>query len=121
MENEEQNSIANVTSGAPASRDALADVEAGRELDALIDERCFGIRRAIAGFHGAPFYSTDIAAAWQVVERLLATFPPFVLWCNAKYTIAQIWDADDNEIANERGETAPLAICRAALKAVGEK
>lgn len=128
-------------------------MEAGRELDALVAEKVMGKKtRRLSGnlycweydgdyknLHGLaqpiPAYSTDLSAAWEVVEKL----------CN--------WDVDDNmlvlqgqgpdlekkrspdgeapqwweaEIAGTWGkvmveaETAPLAICLAALKAIAE-
>lgn len=64
-------------------------------------------------FYG-PHYSTDIAAAWQVVEKL--NKDDFYM------------DYDINEYRCqfkkgrqmfERAETAPLAICKAALRTVG--
>jgi len=126
-------------------------MKAGRELDMLIAEKVFGRERMLARFgfeHGEPeyhwgypmghdradHYSTNISAAWKVVEKL----------CN--------WDVDDNMLVLEgqgpdiekkelpdgeaqqwwkadiagiaghnvgEADTAPLAICLAALRAVG--
>ena len=64
-------------------------------------------------------YSTDIAAAWQVVEKLTCTtkqwfhLNQFSTGCNAIFQN----DAYDGYDAESDAETAPLAICRAALKA----
>jgi len=129
-------------------------MEAGRELDALVAEKVMGKKVRILSnslfcweydgeyenLYGLaqpiPAYSTDISAAWQVVEKL----------CN--------WDVDDNMLilkgqgpdiedkgpdredprdwqwweaeingtwgkVEAQAETAPLAICLAALKAKG--
>ena len=79
-------------------------------------------------------YSTDIAAAWEVVEKL-----GFSIWCAGGPDVwewgAGYWDWEDGKqdllvyvlednAASERlspiSATAHLAICRAALKAMGE-
>ena len=72
-----------------------------------------------------PYYSTDIADAWKVVERLdYKSHTNFSL-----YTIGANWFCFfkeenvkmDYSWVNEyeaRADTAPLAICRAALKTV---
>jgi len=65
----------------------------------------------------APHYSTDIAAAWKVVERLLEkdriSSISFGGWDNKQYTtyVVSIYNFD------EEASKAPLAICRAALRA----
>lgn len=100
-------------------------MEAGRELDALIAEKVMGFPLEI--IRGAPYpecprhYSTDIAAAWEVVEkddgwghdwrvkRWVSSSKPYS--CTAERT------ADGQNFYAE-AETAPLAICLAALKAV---
>lgn len=99
---------------------SVDEMEAGRELDVLVAEKVMGwesiilapkarrgYRRAVgcppqpAGQQmiaiAVPFYSTDDAAAQLVVERL----------------------AEMHREMDTRIEIVPLAICRAALKAVG--
>jgi hypothetical protein len=76
-------------------------------------QQCFGV---------VPFYSTDIAAAWEVVEKLHEiaakgiiieqTFGGQWMVCIG-HNIGNVCDNKPIEC-----ETAPLAICRAALKAV---
>jgi hypothetical protein len=80
-----------------------------------------------------PCYSTDIAAAWQVVEKIAARNGDTVVSVThnsrdgeriggeEKYfcTIEDI--SDGIEEWEAEGVTAPLAICRAALKAVADK
>jgi hypothetical protein len=119
-------------------------MEAGPELDALVAEKVMGwsvCDTADGGKAGiaprqtcsavrVPPYSTDISAAWQVVERLCTTYPglgvggPFAnrfvlevpnnepLACKARF-------CHQGHVNEAGGEAAPLAICRAALKAVG--
>jgi hypothetical protein len=66
-----------------------------------------------------PHYSTDIAAAWQVVEHLftrglrlsLNAFGGDPWW-------AEFADEGYEHGAQAPADTAPLAICRAALAAV---
>jgi len=64
------------------------------------------------GYDDVPDYSTDIAAAWRVVEKF------------DHYTITKYGDlyiqVEVEQLLNavSRADTVPLAICRAALKAV---
>ena len=62
---------------------------------------------------GAPPYSTDPAAAWQVVEKMTA---------DGAHLFAMSRDRDGRyfveiEYHGVYADTAPLAICRAALRA----
>lgn len=61
-------------------------------------------------------YSTDIAAAWEVLEKYLAEGNDIELMYCKEYGC---WNACLVDIAAENGDTAPLAICLAALKAKG--
>lgn len=101
----------------------------GRELDALVAENVFGIESTTISPTGIdvlvkkgtvrpiPHYSTNIAAAWEVVERF------------SYFTITQskldkeLYHAEFKGRLGEffiaEGESAPHAICLAALKAVG--
>lgn len=111
----------------------------GREMDARVAEKVFGLEVMddfpevfAVGADGANavvrkymrHYSTDISAAWEVVEKLRSDR----LWFTMMQDNTDIWD-----VKLWRGEskgwfptveyygnapTAPLAICRAALKAV---
>jgi hypothetical protein len=70
-------------------------------------------------------YSTDIAASWQVVEKvhsrnlivLVELWPSDV----AKYEVMVERLQDQKPFVFETADTAPLAICRAALLAVMDK
>ena len=71
-------------------------------------------------------YSTSIAAAWEVVEKLRVKFPlvkvesrPNQRWQCEVYFPNPSGGLPSPDIAIEEADTAPLAICRAALKAVG--
>ena len=120
----------------------IDNLPAGRELDALIAEKVFGSPKPTVAFDnvhicspdgvwawiatkadGSDFdwrpllpYSRDIAAAWEVVEKMR----------NYCFTIGNLpsgyWNASFHGtvdvVGSDTAETAPLAICRAALKAV---
>ena len=67
-----------------------------------------------------PAYSTEIAAAWQVVEKMMER--GWYLFLDTAGFDGEEWRAQfrDPESRFARGEaaTAPLAICRAALAAL---
>ena len=73
----------------------------------------------------APAYSTDILASGQVVEKIVDMFrdsqPYFELrTCGAFWTaVFTIQRSEVTAVAD--GDTAPLAICLAALEAAGAK
>lgn len=92
----------------------------GRELDALIAERVMGGKTKcteIPGYEFIPNYSEDIAAAWEVVEKLKKPRPIFNLECDQRLGR---WNANFYGAAAE-GDTAPHAICLAALAALPEE
>lgn len=67
-------------------------------------------------------YSTDIAAAWKVVEKLHGEIS-FEICNYLADDTNDVWGWHcqiiyGNSFGNGNGETAPLAICRAALKCV---
>lgn len=67
-------------------------------------------------------FSTDIAAAWEVVEKLTSTTKQWFRFEQSCVTHEAIFSVEgagglDGEWRAE-AETAPLAICRAALQAV---
>ena len=115
----------------------------GRELDALIAEKVMGFvwRRGwggpwkmlvsptdaedcppIQGDEGiaadyarfVPRYSTDLAAAWLVVEKLT---PRFYVCVERVHRSGDAWNAWVGR-SNVAASSAPLAICRAALAAL---
>ena len=115
----------------------MSDMKAGRELDALVAERVMGMKTSPHSFihnNGVtePYkvteyyadgirckdYSTSIAAAWLVVEKMEeslnginirsvvpSSFPTYYI----------VHFGDERRRVTEF--TLPLAICRAALKA----
>jgi len=104
---------------------AILNMPASREMDAWIAEIVGWViedftaisprgskwaRNAHGDDDWLPYYSTDISAAWEVVD---------------KYTDAVVEKVGDHYCVNlfvssACAETAPLAICRAALFAVME-
>lgn len=102
-------------------------MKAGRELDALIAEKVMGIEPHIIGIENMMIYlpySTDISAAWEVVEKMISIRPEkepnaeFALVQRSKewlcgYELYESWYCSASAL------TAPHAICLAALKAVG--
>lgn len=106
--------------------------EAGRELDALIAEKVMGWHMAkkpagegwppsrywqsIEARERPPRYSENISAAWQVVEHMERTRPnEFMLWAE----VGQ-WGAEFDNDLSRFAQTAPLAICLAALATLEE-
>jgi Phage ABA sandwich domain len=110
-------------------------LEAGDELDVLIAEKVMGCktRKGPAQWlycdcpkgymepwpHGnmgsdgsIKDYSSDIAAAWEVVEKYKGWGSGFHIWTVNLFTEVKFMNTE------VRANTAPLAICRAALKAI---
>jgi hypothetical protein len=120
-------------------------MDAGREMDALVAEHLMGWRLVkrgrrvatgpdyegpgeILGFSGnadarrwiaqvCPAYSTEIAAAWSVVEL----FPETGRGLHLMQSMARggRWRCTFDMEDGVWGDTAPHAICLAALKSVG--
>lgn len=68
--------------------------------------------------HSPAHYSTDISAAWEVVEKLEGRFIwDFNSHKNWRVRLAT-YDRKDWRLVEGEAATAPLAICLAALKAV---
>lgn len=97
----------------------IDELKPGRELDALVAEKVFGVdvgdiyydstMQEITNF-SIPHYSTDISAAWEVVEK----FGRFDLILNGSGAwCAEFYGSWDRSF----GDSAPHAICLAALKA----
>ena len=115
------------------TREEILRMPAGREMDVLVAKKIMGCK-AVMNRHGFPFcecaehqhsgyseeddafplllcYSDEISAAWFVVERL--TDSESLNDCELRTSIRG-WRCDfGGEYVN--AETAPLAICRAAL------
>lgn len=65
-----------------------------------------------------PRYSTDIAAAWQVVTMLNSKGYVLGLEAEASYAYAVFKAHPAYPSSQTRAETVPLAICLAALKVI---
>jgi ABA sandwich protein len=116
-------------------------MDAGRELDALIALQVFRYTldyefaetlgapcvRELRDGHDEwgmlPHYSTDMADAWLVVEQMrdahdtgliLKAFPK-----GFQYALTVVFQSRENMQWHSLAPAAPLAICRAALKACG--
>ena len=62
-----------------------------------------------------PKYSTDLAAAWEVVEKMRERYVDFLLeWDHDQWRASYCGENED-----ARADTVALAICLAALRAVG--
>ena len=68
--------------------------------------------------YGAGSPSTDIAAAWTVVEKLRGCDQWPEIGATGRSWYCE-FEGEPGVIVEGFGDTAPLAICRAALKAVG--
>ena len=113
-------------------------MKAGLEMDALVAEKVMGLKlredccgeyeyeivpnepSSITCWARLPEYSTEIEAAWDIMDHLIDLHPA-IMWENCE------WECcldDHNKGHGEQfwgyADTAPLAICRAALKAVEE-
>ena len=111
------------------TREEILRMEAGPELDRLVAEQIMGWREGqdtlklqggmgILGEKALPRYSTDIAAAWEVVEALREKEFVIDILGLLEDFIVKIWNENESEglsIAKASAEQAPLAICRAAL------
>ena len=108
----------------------IDEMPAGREMDALVAEKVFGVphedcfdvyggKRCVKDdeYGGPQCYSTDIAAAWEVVEKIREDYEPRIELWDEGWEVT-ILTGTDRGSASGRALTAPLAICRAALKAV---
>ncbi len=103
-----------------------------RELDALVAEHVMELPEIYSGMYDTgdfgdadkskpiPHYSTDIAAAWQVVEKFLkdgVAREVGVSILNA--TTCAEFDEEFTTIGMAVEETTPRAICLAALRTKG--
>lgn len=117
----------------------IDEMQAGREMDALVAEKIMGFTvRYVLGryqvalfdvetkervpgiFKTLPHYSTDIAAAMEVVGNLysMPNTKIEISWgsmINPREILVRI---DRGQVSYGVADTLPLAICRAALKVV---
>src|SRR3990167_9984414 len=104
-------------------------LEAGRELDAMIADRVMGFSfnsyghsftgHGHPGWHALdklPAFSNNIAAAWQVVEKMRLS--PWRWFEMAHRPSGYMCNMTGNVQHSIYAPTAPLAICKAAPKAL---
>lgn len=88
----------------------------GRELDLLVAEKIFGWSPSqVYDKHSYLSYSTDISAAWEVVEKVKSEYSVTIDTClehEGKWLCTFAYHQVE-------GDSAPHAICLAALKAKG--
>lgn len=130
-------------SAAQMTHDEIEKIDAGPKLDALVAEKVMGMKfgfpkpphwpalreKSWLDEDGTPYnirelkFSTSIAAAWQIVEKLADSLPQGFTVRSPGFDQRWIaeWKFDHMGVLDDgfmQGDTAPLAICRAALKAV---
>lgn len=106
----------------------IDEMPAGTEMDRLVAEK-------VMGWDPSEWHqgqdcrrwkpSNDIAHAWEVVEKMEATMRHFSLFycetrCEWLCRLDKCRCVEEDARIKAWGEAAPLAICRAALKAVHE-
>lgn len=108
------------------------ETKASRELDAIIAERVmnFPLPAGGANMSYPYYYSTDLHAAWMIVEKLRERFP--VIKMATGDVVGDQWQVafhdryyesvvPDGHGGFANAETLPLAISLAALATVKEK
>ena len=118
------------------TRDEILSLSVGPELDRLVMEKVFNAKRNYHGeeeywYHydenGEPDYewsaynspSTDMSAAWEVLEKVRPNCDWYGVDTFRKWYRCLILDNRDR-IGEAYADTAPEAICKAALLAVME-
>lgn len=125
------------------NRDEILAMKPGRELDALVAEKVMGyaigdgqggwiVQKVIIhrpddgtaewlrnGQQQLPHYSTDISAAWEVVDKLKISIVPQCLGAPDEYSYMVEYE-NEPYVNGIRvfASKAPEAICKAALLAV---
>lgn len=87
------------------NRGAILEMQPGRELDALVSKTVFGMENV-----GFIPYSTSIAAAWSVLEKMEQETKVSVWSDNNRK-----WACEVEYMIHDDCDTAPEAICKAAL------
>lgn len=94
------------------------------EIDKLVAEKVLGLEIRDRNIvrdgkrSGIPLYSTDIEQAWKVIEYL--EFDVKITKHEGISPRYQCHVFDPGNVKMAFAETAPMAICKAALCAVGE-
>lgn len=103
-----------------------------RQIDVLVAEKVLQWKRGRTeygempwkapdgkGYLFVPRFSSDIAATWQVVEKMRERETYIAVECHPNYWRAVVYDGNWYFELSEHADTAPLAICLAALRTVG--
>jgi hypothetical protein len=120
------------------TRDEIMELGVGRYLDALVAEKVMGWTRVseyrpslLTDLIGqppdfeykdiVPSYSAQISAAWAVICLLENNGWMWRMQYDAHEVEVTFWDMnkENKSVTASGGSFAPLAICRAALLAVG--
>jgi hypothetical protein len=96
------------------------ELQAGPEMDAEIGLRVFGYKLvSLATLQPTPRYSTDVAAAWLVVEKMREMgLRPILMPDWGHQWQVKVYRESEHIVETAWFDTAPLAICRAALAAL---
>ncbi len=98
----------------------ILEMEAGKELDRAIEAEVFGYPQGVLSPQPQP-YSTDISAAWQVVEKihkeLFYCRQSFLRWLKVQTTQEIVGTGEIVSIAwpDVFFHITPERICKAAL------
>lgn len=117
-----------------------AKMKPGRELDALIAEKIMGLYREPSSKYGSPqmysnrdpktglctilgsleHYSTDIASAWKVLEKITTAYGEIWIGRSETETTShyECYIHFQECTFKAQAETAPHAICLAAIKLI---
>jgi hypothetical protein len=107
------------TKSAKGEKMDIGTMPAGPEMDALVAEKVMGYT---SWAFGVPRYSTNLETAWEVVEKMKPVWVNFRLsfgpYLVVDGKLANGWELEPAWCSPRcgYGETAPLAICRAAIK-----
>lgn len=97
----------------------MSNLEPGTHLDKLVFTSVMGL--TMSHVLEIPRYSTDIAAAFEIVNKLFDDDFTVTIECCVKWRceiMHETWDFDWK--IKTVADSAPHAICLAALKAVGK-
>lgn len=102
------------------TREDILAMKPGINLDGLIETLIMQTRKPGPGFRLNPkHYSTDISAAWEVVEKMHNEGICFTtrsrIEGESKYFQVHTFNCDTELFTENEDKSAPLAICRAAL------
>jgi len=88
-----------------------------RKIDKLVAEHIFGLKEGMIPGYSAPHYSTEIEAAWKIIDLFnneSGFMQEVVTYGKRHWCVLRSMEVTGNASTNI---SAPLAICLAALKA----